>query len=209
MNCITIYTWLCDAAAGEFLFDILLLFITALALPLPTEVVFVESAAFGSFGGGGGGGCNRIETFCSLPIELFTSGAAVSAAESTAASVACFGLASTAIAVSAAADAFGIGMSTKHMRDAAFMSFTPFDGNVLASLALLEFSPLDSTVGSSFLSRISWRTRVRLRRSLTNSAKRLVSVILSLMSILRFGGVGGVGDRAAVRDDESARLERE
>lgn len=74
---------------------------------------------------------------------------------------------------------------------------------------LLEFSPLDSTVGSSFLSIISCRTRVRLRRSLTNSAKRLVSVILSLMSILRLGGVGGVGDLAAVRDVESARLERE
>lgn len=50
-------------AAGDILFEILLLFITALALPLPTEVDFVDdvvSTAFGSFGGGGGGGCNRI-----------------------------------------------------------------------------------------------------------------------------------------------------
>lgn len=56
---------MCDENAATAAGDILLLFITALALafPLPTGIDFtndVVSAALGSFGGGGGGGCNRI-----------------------------------------------------------------------------------------------------------------------------------------------------
>lgn len=132
----------CDAiAAGDVLFEILLLVITAFVFAAEFDFVVI-SGAFASVGGGGGG-----PTWPPL----------CSASDTTTSAV--------------AAVAFGIGMSTKHMRDDAALSFSPFDGCVtpglllsapsvksmllLVAVALFEFSPLDKIVVSLWFSRIN------------------------------------------------------
>lgn len=68
---------------------------------------------------------------------------------------------------------------------------------LLLDIAQFEFSPLELTDFSSCLSMISFKTLSRLCLSLTNSANRLVSGILLLISSFL---VGGVGDRAVLGD---------
>lgn len=65
---------------------------------------------------------------------------------------------------------------------------------LLFIIALFEFSPLELTDFSSCLSMISLRTLSRFCLSLTNSANRLVSGILLLMSSFLNGGVGDKTD---------------
>lgn len=68
---------------------------------------------------------------------------------------------------------------------------------LLFVIALFEFSPLELTDFSSCLSMISFKTLSRLCLSLTNSANRLVSGILLLISSFL---VGGVGERVVLGD---------
>lgn len=74
-------------------------------------------------------------------------------------------------------------------------------------IALFEFSPPELTDFSSCLSMISLRTLSRLCLSFTNSANKLVSGILLLISSFR---VGGVGERTDfVGESFLFRLERD
>lgn len=78
---------------------------------------------------------------------------------------------------------------------------------LLFTIALFEFSPPELTDFSSCLSIISLRTLSRLCLSLTNSANRLVSGILLLISNFL---VGGVGERVDFDGDSFLfRLERD